>query len=233
MESARDRIASAGAMVGLVGLVNLGVSVVIEERLASRFESDFGHPSWAAMTFLVETTQPYLVVGACLIACAALVPFASDGEPRGLALGWAVPVSVVVSMLFELAMYRYVAPLLETWGYRELTVLERVARGAACGLVLSALPVGVVVGSSAQRRRQRQRQAAVHDVGRRGELRRRAVSISCAALGLLVAPLTLLTYRVDRDHRSFALAFPFAVLLAVGVPLAGLVANGLAVARRR
>lgn len=200
-------------MVGLLGLVHLGVSVVIEEVLAHRFQSDFGHPPWAAMTFLVETTQPYLVVGICLVACAALVPF-SNGEPRRL--GWAVPASVVLSVLFELASYRYVEPSLETWGYRELTALELVLRGAASGLVLSAVPVGVMLGAAPALRRQH----------------RRAGSIVWAAMGLLSAPLTLLTYRVDRDHRSFFLAFPLTILVATGVPLAGVVANVMGLRRR-
>ncbi|MDB5212715.1 MAG: hypothetical protein JWO86_642 [Myxococcaceae bacterium] len=197
-------------MMGLLGLVHLGVRIVIEDLLERRFQTDFGHPPWAAMTFLVETTQPYVVVGACLVACAALVPIDTNGEPRRL--GWAGPASVVVSVVFELASYRYVEPLLETWGYRELTALELVLRGAANGLVLSALPVGLVLGASV--------------------LRRRAGSLVCAALGLLVAPLTLVTYRVDRDHRSLFIAFPLALLLAVGLPLAGVVANGIALARR-
>src|SRR4051812_34832628 len=101
MSSARDRVALSGALVGLLGVASLVESVAIEDVLARRFATDFGHPSWAAMTFLVETTQPYLVVGTCLVVCAALVPFGSDGMPRRLA--WSIPVCVVASVLFELA----------------------------------------------------------------------------------------------------------------------------------
>jgi hypothetical protein len=205
--SLRDRLALLGPMLSLLAATQLCVVYIIDYQLELRFPTDFGHPSWAAMTFLIQTSQPCLVVGICLVAFGLLLPRSQDPSPKTMA--WAIPASLAASSLFELLAYQYVEPAIESWGLRALSASELILRGAVNGFVLSAIPVGIVL-------------TATRILGRDSRTRRWLMSLVCV-LGAFATLLLSLIYRVDRHHRLIPMGFALTVALFAGGSLAGLV----------